>query len=103
MDEMREKSEDSLLDELTTHLLSVSISLVPTFSLSISSPPTCSHTERGINPSHFHYLSLSISVALSATSFWPFSTNRNTLAVGTNERVSLQSHSNHTTSSLGLF
>lgn len=27
----------------------------------------------------------------------------NTLAVGTNERVSLQSHSNHTTSSLGLF
>lgn len=65
MDGLKEKSEDSLLDELTTYLLSASIPLFPTFSLSISSPPTCSHSERGINPSHFHYLSTSISIALS--------------------------------------
>lgn len=55
--------------------LSISISLFPTFSLSISSPPTCSHIEWGITPSHSHYLSLSISIILSATSFWPFCTN----------------------------
>ncbi len=77
IDGLKVKSEDSLLHELTTRLLSVSIlSLFPTFSLNISSPPTCSHTERGINPSHFHYLSLSLSIALSATSSLLLSTNR---------------------------
>lgn len=78
MDGKKREWGDSWLDGLTTHLLSVSISLslFPTFCLGISSPPTCSHIEWGINPSHFYYLSLSVSTALSATSFWPFSTNR---------------------------
>lgn len=39
----------------------------PTFSLNISSPPTCSHTEWGIGPSHSQYLSPSFFFSLLAS------------------------------------
>lgn len=73
--EWKREWKHSWLDGLT-YSLTLSIHFFPTFSLSISSPPTYSHIEWGISPSHFYYLSISISVALSATSFWPFCTNR---------------------------
>lgn len=66
MDVWMDGEERELVDLSAYWLLSFCIHLsFPLFSRSISSPPTCSHIECGINPSHFHYLSLSISAALS--------------------------------------
>lgn len=98
----KEESEEivDLMDWLLTYFLYPSLSHVQ--SQHLISSHMLSHWVR--NQSFSLPLSLPIYLYLSHRHFiLAILYQSNTLTVGTNERVSLQSHSNHTTSSLGLF
>lgn len=100
--ERKEKSEGivDLMDWLLTFCIHLSLSHFQ--SQHLISSHMLSHWVR--NQSFSLPLSLPIYLYRSLCHFIlaiPYQSN--TLAVGTNERVSLQSRSNHTTSSLGLF